>query len=48
MQQADAPRQAFLAAQKREKKTAADADKLAGVIKDRSTTYKYGQTVSHR
>lgn len=48
MQQADAPRQAFLAAQKREKKSAADADKLAGVIKDRSTTYKYGQTVSHR
>ena len=31
MQQADAPRQAFLAAEKKRKKDAADAEKLSGV-----------------
>ncbi len=47
MQQADAPRQALLAALKREKKCAADADKHPNVAKKQTSTYKYGRSKTH-
>jgi hypothetical protein len=43
VQQADAPRQAVLAAQKKDKKVADAADKLLG-IPTKDNTYRYGKS----
>jgi hypothetical protein len=46
--QADAPRQAVLAKQKKAKKDAADADKLAGIVKPIGNNYDYGRPKNPR